>query len=224
MEEANAIFKYGNTTKAPSINVMRKIKADMNSQSIWRQSDEFAALNCLSSLLKFERTGHQINGYLQTFSIEPLCLTLYSEEMLRCAGSFKETPNFLPVWHIDATGSVVKDRGDRKVYLYSIVAPCPIKGEPSAPVLEFLTDCHNTVNLSSIFFRWKLSVRNILPLAEVVVTDFSWAIMHSVCEGLFSTTLNEQLEAQWQKCLDVNHQFQVCAIVAAILSKLQQVD
>ena len=101
------------------------------------------------------------------------------------------------ILHFDATGSVVAKTSEwGRVFLYSLVLPVPIKGEPALPVLEWLSDHHDSLfkRLSS----WCLSLKKILSHPAVVVTDNSWAFLHAVSESFNHVSLIEQINFQWQ--------------------------
>ena len=55
------------------------------------------------------------------------------------------------VWHIDATGSVVRPTDERPVYYYAVVTPMSEKGMPAFPLYEFLSNVHNTGTLKLAF-------------------------------------------------------------------------
>lgn len=102
------------------------------------------------------------------------------------------------VLHFDATGSVVATNAEyARVFLYSIVMPVPIKGEPALPVFEWLSDVHNAVFITKRLDSWLRTVKDIFPKPHVIVTDASWALLHATTEAFNGTSLLDQINIQW---------------------------
>jgi hypothetical protein len=89
-----------------------------------------------------------------------------------------------PIWYFDATGNVLHDIPKYgKPFLYSIVAHDSNLNK-IIPIAEFITTGHNQDNISSFLFHIKNHIKtptkSLLP--SIVVTDFSYALLNSVCE------------------------------------------
>ena len=100
--------------------------------------------------------------------------------------------------HLDVTGSVVQKCGQSPIYLYAVVLPTPVKGEPSLPLLEWLSDSHNTTTIASVLFTWWLSAIHYIPPPAVIVTDNSWAFLHATSKVFNNLSLEDQMDKQWQ--------------------------
>ena len=65
-----------------------------------------------------------------------------------------------PVWHFDATGSILKNiPGQKKPYLYSLVAHDQ-KNKLILPIAEFITTSHNSISISKYLMTMKHFLRN----------------------------------------------------------------
>lgn len=102
-----------------------------------------------------------------------------------------------PIWHLDATGSIIKKCTISPVYLYSLVLRVDIFGEPCLPILEWLSDCHDTGTISTILFSWWLKVKGFFMAPNMIVVDCSWALLHAIAYAFNSMSLNRQLDLQW---------------------------
>ena len=94
-----------------------------------------------------------------------------------------------PIWHFDATGSIIKNiSGQKKPFFYSIVSR-DIKNKLILPVAEFVTTSHDSISITKYLFSIKKIFENSLNenkrfiIPPIVVTDFSWALIISVLEA-----------------------------------------
>lgn len=132
---------------------------------------------------------------LQKISIEPKVVTMFCEEQLILAN--KIVTSSVPVWHIDATGSLIKKCNSEVIYLYAIVIPVKVFGEPCLPIIEWLSSSHDTSTISSILLAWWTKVRSLLVSPAVIVVDGSWTLMHSIALVFNAMPLERLLAAQW---------------------------
>ena len=95
------------------------------------------------------------------------------------------------IMFFDATGSLVPKYEDKKVFLYSLVTQIK-EGEPCLTVLEFLSSSHTSSTISSAIFGWKASIGNIS--VNVIVTDFSFALLNACSFAMNGWTLKAQIE------------------------------
>ena len=122
---------------------------------------------------------------------------MFGEQQIMLANKIAEIKEKSIVWHLDATGSLVRKISSAPVYLYALVVPVPIIGEPCLPLLEWLSDAHDASTLSSTLLAWWTKVRSFIIPANTIVLDFSWALMHTVALVFNSMTLDKQLNLQW---------------------------
>ena len=124
-----------------------------------------------------------MNYYFRNFKHFLIFLvSFFSEEMIREAIGGCKDPC---VMRLDATSSVVENWPNKD------------EGKPPYTLLEFLSSSQNVQSLSrQLFNQWYVTEHlNFKP--KTVVTDFSWALMHSVCKAFNSLSLRQQLRCQW---------------------------
>ena len=68
---------------------------------------------------------------------------------------------------------------------------------PGLPVLQWVSDKHDRKSIAASLNMWEMSVRGLLSKPHIVVSDFSWAILHGVSEALNKRQLKEQIAVQW---------------------------
>lgn len=124
-----------------------------------------------------------------------LQLSLYSERQVRLCASFKTER---PIWHIDATGSLVKDWNEKRVLCYAMVTPSPVDKEPCLPLLEWLSNAHDAKSIRKALVNWWIDVESIIAKPAGIVSDLSWAILHALSHSFNNIPLQEQLDAQWE--------------------------
>lgn len=144
-------------------------------------------------------------GYIRFRSGEPFSVHLFSEDQL---GLLKSSPNVL---YLDATGNIVRGlRGIKKRFLlYTIVKPScngPI------PVADMITSSHDTFSISTFLNNFILSAARHVKLSnsflfntsvcQLVVTDFSWAIIHSVLRSLVGTDIDHYLQTMFDALIN----------------------
>ena len=98
---------------------------------------------------------------------------------------------------IDATGSIIKPHGQKVIYVYSLSGAIPISKVKSLPILEWISDRHNIATITNVLTTWKTKCQHLLPKPAIVTTDFSWALMTSVCFSFNENSVLEQIRIQW---------------------------
>jgi hypothetical protein len=135
-----------------------------------------------------------------------LFIPLFSEEQMQYAKCVSQ--NLSPtVWHIDATGSTVRPMDERPIYYYAVVMAMKEKGMAAVPLYEFLTNVHNVGNLKMALMAWwgHMSSLDIQP--DVIVLDFSWALIHAVLFIICHDKIHNYLSDQWHRLLDATSGF-----------------
>ena len=102
------------------------------------------------------------------------------------------------VWHLDATGSLVPKWKGKHVFCYALVTATPIKGEPSLPLLEWLSNAHDVKTIRKALVNWWIDVQCLLKKPAAVIVDKSWALLHAIALALNNLTLEQQLHEQWK--------------------------
>ena len=119
---------------------------------------------------------------------------MYCEEQLNAyVKAQTETPR---QWFLDATGSLIKPHGKKVIYVYSLTGSVPIAGVKALPILEWISDRHNTATITDIVQNWFQRASCLLEKPDLVTTDFSWALMCTVTSVFNNNSLTEQLNLQ----------------------------
>jgi len=104
---------------------------------------------------------------------------------------------------IDATGDVVKKISrpsnlSKYIFIYLIVIKLPNENEGQISVCQMLSKSHNTNTICFWLLEWR---RNGALLPKEVVTDFSMALINSVCMSLAGCA--EGSSTYIQRCMEV---------------------
>jgi len=97
--------------------------------------------------------------------------------------------------HLDATGSLIHGQGH--TYLYSLVASIKLDKIKAFPLLEFISQKHDKFTITEALGDWEIRTRAQLPRPEIIVTDFSWALLHAVSESFQKKPLKEAINNQF---------------------------
>jgi hypothetical protein len=182
--------------------------------------------------------ANQLKDISSTGVVILFFVTLYSEQQLELI------LNTDTVLHLDATGSIFKSiQGLRKrMLLYSLILPNKVQNEPPIAIAEMVANMHNTEIISHFLLCLRMDCNRLSkkPItrpftSSLVVTDFSWVLIHSVLHELndaldinayLTKTYASLVEGHnWSKCtgvfLCVNH---VVHIVAKKCRKYTSVD
>jgi len=115
---------------------------------------------------------------------------MYSDLSITAAN--ESIKNGTSTLYVDATGSVVKKVNDKKIFYY-----CGVIKEQSGistPVLEFLTDTHNTFNI----IRPILAFKHHLTLKpKRIELYFSWAIIHAALLSFNAMDIHSYLQKSY---------------------------
>ena len=111
-----------------------------------------------------------------------------------------------PILYYDATGSILKDvNRQKKPFLYSLVMH-DSENEKIIPFAELMTTSHLQSNIT----KYLLSIKNKFDendilLPKIIVTDFSWALINSVCIIFNNCPVGEYLNWCYEKLIGINH-------------------
>ena len=93
--------------------------------------------------------------------------------------------SFNPVWHIDATGCLIKPVPLQKApFYYAIVCHDNINNKINS-VAEFVTTQHDSTNIS----KYLISIKKYFEIAPFIVVDESYAIINAVMESFNGVTI-----------------------------------
>jgi hypothetical protein len=143
--------KFGNyNLVGSSPHVFRKIRSEANTSLMLDQELSISLEKIKAEQATKINSDKTIPGYLQTISISPMRLILFTEGGLIL---WKKFADRVPVsW--DATGGIVMSRGKRVFYYELTIASISIpsittkdSSGPSFPVTSMLSDSHSTFDL-----------------------------------------------------------------------------
>lgn len=99
-----------------------------------------------------------------------------------------------PVWHLDATGSIINDiQNQSPPFLFSLIMRDP-KTETILPIYDFISTSHNSLTVSKYLMTFKKKIEMVAPtgslkIAPIIVVDFSWPFINSILEIFSSCTI-----------------------------------
>jgi len=96
----------------------------------------------------------------------------------------------------DATGSLIK--GSPRTFLYMLVAKTYLPKVNGLPLLQWLTDSHDSISICTNCPFWELTTRKLIPKIDIVICDFSFALLHAASEAFNKIPLKKQIIAQWR--------------------------
>ncbi|CAF0939510.1 unnamed protein product [Brachionus calyciflorus] len=141
-----------------------------------------------------------INGYIQEISEYPFGLMLLNEIQIKIWHKIWEKN---PIWHLDATGSVIKKiPGQKSPFLFSIVMHDP-DNKTIIPVYDFVSTSHSSLTISKYLFSFKkyyesTVVSNVSKYPSTIVVDFSWAFINSILESFNNCTIRNYLDWSYE--------------------------
>jgi len=116
------------------------------------------------------------------------------------------------ILHVDATGGIVRktDYMRKQVYLFSAVVDSTKETIPALSISDFLTEssCHENVQMwmqklkndTARIQHVRLNTPSTAPC--VIVTDFSWPLIHASVSVFCGTTIVKYLQETFQRCVE----------------------
>ena len=147
----------------------------------------------------------QIGGFIQEYKHDPYGSLFLSEMQVNI---WKIIQKINPIWYFDATGSMHKRLEEQgPVYLYTFVCHDYIK-QIIIPIALFLTTEHTTSSISQYLLNIKAKFllcstnNDSFPVAPIVVTDESWAIINAVCNIFNNTSIQSYIKWTYQVLIE----------------------
>ena len=192
-------LKYGNYNHCPSLITSQKMSSEKNLQRYMHKEmwDDLV-------LTSEDKINAKANfEVVSSYSMKDFWVIWETEKQLSFLENFKH--KFPVTLHVDATGSIAGaiPWSDGVSYLYSLVMRGREK-QPPIPLSQFLTDRHNSNTISFWLGKW-LSRRKerttSLAHVDIVVCDFSFAILHALFEKFCGMDIILYLERSFD-CID----------------------
>ena len=174
-----------NVPKSPA--VVRRLNS-LTKKCERLHKDVCIELDMLHNLYSDSDGNKCLKGFIQRRGSNPFFVSMYSKEqidLLHKQGTV--------ILYLDATGSLFRKwKGfEKRMLLYSLILPNLHVGEPCIPIMEMIANDHTTEMVSHMLFSLRLDLNRLhkqLGLApfpaQLVVTDFSWPLIHSVFHSL----------------------------------------
>lgn len=178
-ESSPSKIDRGNLQKIKSNDVIRKIRSEALC------ADDYAKNDLDDLMCRYKDPNNK--AYLKHVGL-PVYAHCYSNEQLQIIKKIRKIdPTYTLTAHMDATGSVIRkvDKANKRPLYYAVVirVPLPLKTKVTCPVLEMLSSAHDITAIS----QWLMAFKSFViksnlswPIFPNVVTDFSYAQMHSL--------------------------------------------
>ena len=194
----------GNLDIVHSLPVLQKCASEHKNKSDFDKDDYIDVLElkkdiekCISNKLStYANCGNE--EFLQELAI-PFFVAMYSSRQINLL--YSQSKQREVTLHIDATGSVVRNKCQNNIYYYAGVMSLN-DGGSAVPIFEFLSGRHDAAKLSSAMLSFRhfcaKQVR-VWPLFKHVEVDFSMALINS-CALAWNKM---SLEVYLQHCFDI---------------------
>ena len=144
--------------------------------------------------------GNVIHGYIQTLVREPVIIHMFSEEQILLLKHFDLTKISL---HLDATGSVVRkiDKQQKAFLYYALTIRHQNTKTSALPLTKMLSSDHTNIEISHFLNKWLYYVKSVIHknfAPNHVEIDFSWAMIHSICQSFNHENLESYLIVCWE--------------------------
>ena len=101
--------------------------------------------------------------------------------------------------HLDATGSIVRkiEKFHKRILYYALVVRHPEAQISPLPLAEMLTSEHTNVEITHFLSKWSYNLKKDLNKQTTishVEVDFSWPMLHSVCNCFNTQSLDLYLK------------------------------
>lgn len=190
-EASGMLLKIGNLQDVKSDDVCRKMRSEAMS-SLDRDEDDVV------DMILMRRSN---TGYIQLVA-DPFQVHVYSREQLDVVKVETKNKKCQPVLHFDSTGSIFKKpKYDSKAPFYYAGVINVSKTNRICPVFEMVSCSHDTASIGLLLIKFKSYVhQNKLkwPLFKHVVTDFSFALLNSICYYWNNMSLEDYINATYQ--------------------------
>ena len=183
----------GNITEAPPSHILCQAAFE------GRQKERHARDWCedIAITMKLSKdedtTSTKLPGGIHLVGRDPLVVHLYREHYLRKLQPEKS------VLHIDATGTLSRQVGEKRPLLYVVLAVD--EDGNSYPLAQMLAESHSAPTIAHIMSHLARDFKRVTgkPLVPArIVSDYSWAIIHVATEGILKTNLLSYLEKCWE--------------------------
>ena len=133
-----------------------------------------------------------VHGALRLYEAITGTMLIHTEAQLQAA-------RFCEVYHVDATGGVLRDKDGKKYLMHALVGSKE-SSNSRVPVSVYATTDQTTTSLGRFLTEFGAEYKKFhgVPWSpKYVVTDNCWAQMHAICEQIIGKSLIDYLDDQF---------------------------
>ncbi|XP_052216774.1 uncharacterized protein LOC127834780 isoform X2 [Dreissena polymorpha] len=187
---ANGNFNYVPSKTALRMMLQKVINSEILDRDVFREVD---VINDTSEQM-------MPAGYVQYFAKKPLNIILFTNTQIKMYTKAVKSGNLH--LYLDATGSVIdKVPYQRTRLLYYAIVIEGAGNNPPIPVAEFISYRHIVSDISNFLSRFQYAAQKVSQKynnPKIVEVDFSWALIHSVCQTFNRFSTNIYMEKVWE--------------------------
>ena len=133
----------------------------------------------------------------------------------------KLSTSIYPVWHFDATGSILKNANGKQVKLYSIIMYDKIN-KLYIPIAEFFSNSNYSTDIASYLYNIKHILQTNVSskakqIAPIIVSDFDKAIINAVNEQFNNCSMHQYLKWSYDLLVEKQNIFNIMVTIFLIL-------
>lgn len=192
-----------NNNAQKSIKVLQKIRHETR-HAIAASKDPFEDIVFFCEEKELTDKGEVIRGFIQekTFLPNEINIHMYTESSLRLLLGSQHKDLLL---HVDATGNCIQDKYGKRMLYY--LALMKTNTGISFPLAAMLSQTGKASDIAKLFTNIKRDIKKIRPsfnkpLASVCVSDFSFAMLSSLCSGVNTQTMRDYIRDAYDIILE----------------------
>ena len=203
------------------MDILRQIKSEM--VCLDKISNEMVADATASKVLYDELYPNKdLNGFVNFVSSAPFGALLISKMQAIIWEKLSQS-NF-PVWHIDATGSILKNANGKQVKLYTIVA-YDKANHVYIPISEFFTNSNYSTDIGTYLYKIKHILQTNVStktrqIAPIIISDFDKAILNAVNEQFNNCNMSQYLKWSYNLLVEKHKIFNLMVLFESNISIL----
>lgn len=208
--------RAGNTTECQTTGVLRQAVYEKRRNQRLHE-DIIRELEIQQDTCDAAIGGTHFSGYIQNLSLNPFNVTFYMERQVRFyIDQIKKSPPV--VLHFDATGSVLSNIKNKRVFLYSMII-----GGNNVPIMEFLANDHSSDKIQCQLLMFNRNVSRVNNgkriVAQYLVVDFSFAMIHAVVWSFNGCSLSWYLKECFNYLLNKSKSLEDNKLTIIVLCK-----
>ena len=92
------------------------------------------------------------------------------------------------------------DPSQKKTFYYALTVGHPDYSTSPVPIAEMISSAHSSAEITYFLHKWSLDAKKVLGncinISQVEI-DYSWVLIHSVCNVFLKTDLETYLHKCW---------------------------